>query len=67
MWRDSVSKLNRVEYKEQYHVEIKNMFAALENLDCEVDINRAWETVRENIEISAKDSLGYYEWKKHKP
>jgi hypothetical protein len=34
---------------------------ALENLDAEVDISRAWETMRENIEIAAKESLGYYE------
>jgi hypothetical protein len=32
-----------------------------------VDINRAWETIRENTKISAKCSLGYYELKKHKP
>jgi hypothetical protein len=32
-----------------------------------VDINRAWQTIRENIKISAKESLGYYELKKHKP
>jgi hypothetical protein len=32
-----------------------------------VDINRAWETIRENIKISAKESLGYYELKKHMP
>jgi hypothetical protein len=32
-----------------------------------VDICRAWETIRENIKISAKESLGYYELKKHKP
>jgi hypothetical protein len=32
-----------------------------------VDINRPWETNRENINISAKGSLGYYEVKKHKP
>jgi hypothetical protein len=38
----------------------------LENLDDEVDINRAWETIRENIEVSVKESLGYYELKKHK-
>jgi hypothetical protein len=38
----------------------------LENLDDEVDINRVWETVRENIKISAKESLGYYELKKNK-
>jgi hypothetical protein len=41
------------------------MFAALEDLDAEVDINSAWETVGENIRISAKESLGYYELKKH--
>jgi hypothetical protein len=33
----------------------------------EIDINSAWETNRENTEISAKESLGYYELKKHKP
>jgi hypothetical protein len=33
------------------------MFAELENLEAEMDINRAWETIRENIKISAKGSL----------
>jgi hypothetical protein len=32
-----------------------------------VDVNKAWEAIRENIKISAKESLGYYEMKKHKP
>jgi hypothetical protein len=36
-------------------------------LDAEVDISSAWETIREDINISAKESLGYYEKKKHKP
>jgi hypothetical protein len=31
-----------------------------------IDINGAWETIRENIRISAKESLGYHELKKHK-
>jgi hypothetical protein len=39
----------------------------LENLDAEVDINRAWKTIREKIKISAKESLGCGELKKHKP
>jgi hypothetical protein len=43
------------------------MFAALEDLDAEVEINSAWETIRENIKISAKECLGYYELRKHKP
>jgi hypothetical protein len=51
----------------QYRVEISNKVAALENLDTEVDINRAWETIREKIKISAKESLRYYELKKHTP
>jgi hypothetical protein len=65
MERFNLKKLNEVEGKEQYLVEISNMFAALENLDTEVDVNKAWETIRGNIKISAKESLGYYELKKH--
>jgi hypothetical protein len=34
--------------------------AALEYLDTEVDTYRAWETIREDIEISANESSGYY-------
>jgi hypothetical protein len=39
----------------------------LEDLDAEVEVNSVWETISENIKISSKDSLGYYEMKKHKP
>jgi hypothetical protein len=39
----------------------------LENLAAEVGSNRIWETIRENVKISAKECLGYYELKKHKP
>jgi hypothetical protein len=39
---------------EQYRVEISNRFTALEILDTEVDIDRLWETVRENNKISTK-------------
>jgi hypothetical protein len=31
-----------------------------------VEINSAWESIRENIKMSAKESLGYYELKNHK-
>jgi hypothetical protein len=67
MERFKITKLNEVEGKEQYHVEISNRFAALEDLDTEVEINSAWEVIRENIKISPKESLGYCELKKHKP
>ncbi|PNF44043.1 hypothetical protein B7P43_G16217, partial [Cryptotermes secundus] len=67
MERFNLKKLNEVEGKEQYRVEVSNRFAALENLDTEVDVNKTWETIRENKRISAKESLGHYELKKHKP
>jgi hypothetical protein len=49
-------KLNEVEGKEKYRVEIANRFAALENVETEVDNNTAWETIRENIRISARET-----------
>jgi hypothetical protein len=36
-------------------------------LDAEVEINTVWEMIRENIKLLAKESLGYYELKQHKP
>jgi flagellar motility protein MotE (MotC chaperone) len=53
MERLNLKKLNEVEGKEQYWVEISNRFAALEKLDTEVE---AWETIRENIKISDRES-----------
>jgi uncharacterized FlaG/YvyC family protein len=55
--RCNLNQLNEEEVKEQYQVTIKNTFAALENLADNGDINRAWETIRDNIRISAKDSI----------
>jgi hypothetical protein len=46
---------------------LRSQIAALEDLDTEVEINTAWETIRGNIKISAKENLSYYELKKHKP
>jgi hypothetical protein len=65
MERFNLKKLNDVEGKEKFRVEVSNRFAALEDLDTEVEINSAWETIRENMKISAKESLGYFELKKH--
>jgi hypothetical protein len=67
MERFSLKKLNEVEGKEKYHVEVSNRFAALDDLDAEVEINTIWKTIRENIKISAKESLVYYEPKQHNP
>jgi hypothetical protein len=60
-------KLNELEGEEKYRVEVSNRFAELEDLDVDVDINVIWETIRGNVNISLKGSLGYYEVKKHKP
>jgi hypothetical protein len=65
--RFNPKKLIEVEAKEKYCLEISNRFAALENLDAEVDINSSWKTIKDNINISAKESLGYFELKTYKP
>jgi hypothetical protein len=39
----------------------------LEDLEAKVEINSAREMIGEDIEISAKESLGYFESMKHKP
>jgi hypothetical protein len=67
MERFNLNKLNDGESNEQFRVEVSNRFAALEDLDTQVEINSAWKTIRENIKISAKERLGYFELKKHKP
>jgi hypothetical protein len=44
--RFNLKKLSDVEGKEQFRVEVSNRFAALEDLDAELEINSAWETIR---------------------
>jgi hypothetical protein len=67
MERFSLKKLNDVQNKKKHHTEVSNRFAALQDLDAEVECNSAWETIKESIRISAKASLGYYELRKDKP
>jgi hypothetical protein len=43
MKRFNLKKLNDVEGKEQFRFEVSNRFAALEDLDTEVEINSAWK------------------------
>jgi hypothetical protein len=63
----NLGKLNEIDGKEQYRVEVSNRFAALEDLDAEMKINSAWKMIRENTKISAEESLGYCKLKTHKP
>jgi hypothetical protein len=39
-------KLNEVEGKDKYRVEVSNRSAALEDLDAEVENNTVWKTIR---------------------
>jgi hypothetical protein len=40
---------------------------AIENFDESVDINSAWESIRESIKTSVKESLEYHKLKHNKP
>jgi hypothetical protein len=42
-------KIDDVEVKEKYQVEISNRFSGLENLDESFDIKNAWENITEDI------------------
>jgi hypothetical protein len=64
--RFDLRKLDDVEVKEKYQVEISNRYAGLESLDESFDINNAWESIREKIQNSAKDNLGYHRLKHDK-
>ena len=65
--RFNLKKLNELEVRKQYQIEITSRFAALENSDDDKDINRTCEKINENIQTSAKESLVLHELKQHKP
>jgi hypothetical protein len=65
--RFDLKKLDDIEVKEKYQVEIVNRFGALGSLDESFDINNAWESTTEIIKTSAKDNLGYQKLKHKKP
>ena len=52
--RFNVRKLNELEVRQQYQIEITNRFAPLENLSDSEDINRAWENIIGIIETQLK-------------
>ena len=59
--RFNLRRLNELEVRKQYQIEITSRFAALENLSVCEDINRAWENIKESIKTSAKESLVLHE------
>jgi len=58
--RFNFRKLNELEVRTRYQIKFSNWFPALENLSDTEDINSVWENIKENIKISAKDSLCLY-------
>jgi len=64
--RFNLRKLNEPEVREQYQIEITNRFAVLENKNDGEDVNKTWENIKENIQTSAKESLGLQELKQNK-
>ena len=50
--RFNLRKLNELGVKEKYQIEITNRFAALENLNGDENVNRAWENKREYQNLS---------------
>jgi len=56
----NLRKLNELEVRQQYQIEITNRFAALEDVSDGEDINRALENIKDNIKTSAKESLGLH-------
>jgi hypothetical protein len=53
--------------EEELIVILTNKFAALENFHDTGEINRAWDTIKENIKILAKEGVDRCELKHHKP
>jgi hypothetical protein len=62
MERFNLKKLNEIEIKEQCQVENSNRFAALENLNDVVDVDRSRETIREDVRISTKETNKNIVW-----
>jgi hypothetical protein len=65
--RFNLKKRSELEFTEQNQFKIANSFSAFENLNYSEGISRAWESINENMKISAEESLGLYGREPHKP
>jgi hypothetical protein len=65
--RFNLKRLSEMAVRKQFQIEISKRFEALENLNDSEDINRAWQNIKENIKVSAKETLDVYRQKQHKP
>ena len=65
--RFRLRKFSALEVRKKSQINIRNRFAALENLNDKEDINKVWENIKENLKTSAKGSVGLCGLKQHKP
>jgi hypothetical protein len=54
--RFNLRKLNDLEVRKQYQIEITNRYAVSENISEDEDINGAWESIKQNINLSYRES-----------
>jgi hypothetical protein len=52
--RFNLKNLYDVEGKEQFFLEVSSRFADLEDFEAAVEVDSAWETIRENIKNSSR-------------
>jgi hypothetical protein len=52
--RYNLGKLNELEFRKRYQIEITKRFSASKNLNNSEDMSRAWENIKENTKTSAK-------------
>jgi bifunctional DNA-binding transcriptional regulator/antitoxin component of YhaV-PrlF toxin-antitoxin module len=52
--RFNLRKLNDLEVRKQYQIDITNRFAALENLNEDEDVNRTWDNIKEKSKPQRK-------------
>jgi hypothetical protein len=65
--RFNLRKISDLLVRKQYQIKITNRFAALEKVSEDEDINRASESIKENIKTSPTESLGMHGKRQHKP
>jgi len=63
----NLRKLNELEFRKDYQIEISKRSAALKNLIDSEDINRACENTEENVKTSTIQRVNLCELKQHKP
>jgi hypothetical protein len=67
MERFSVNNLNEGKLMNCVRLQTKTSFQLWKNLENNGDTDRTWDTIRENIRILAKESIGHCESKHYKP